>query len=96
MGLAENNFVKTPAAAPSTLGIDLPSPQTKRWVPRRKAQVVAAVRGGVLSLDEACHRYALTVEEFLSWQRALDRFGIEGLCITHAQEHRTLENRAAR
>jgi hypothetical protein len=95
MGLAENDFVETPVA-PSMLGIDLPSPQTKRWVPRRKAQVVAAVRGGVLSLDEACHRYSLTVEEFLSWQRALDRFGLEGLCITHAQECRTLENRAAR
>jgi hypothetical protein len=95
MGLAENNFVKA-HMAPSMLGVELPSPQTKRWVPRRKAQVVAAVRGGVLSLDEACHRYALTVEEFLSWQRALDRFGLEGLCITHAQEHRAQESRAAR
>jgi len=35
---------------------------------RRKAEVVAAVRGGLLSLEEACSRYTLTVDEFLSWQ----------------------------
>lgn len=68
--------------------MELPRPDTKRWVPRRKAQVVAAVRGGVLDLDEACQRYALTVEEFLSWQRAIDSFGLPGLRATHAQEYR--------
>ena len=46
----------------------LPAPGTKRWVIRRKAEVVAAVRGGLLSLEEACARYTLTVEEFLAWQ----------------------------
>jgi hypothetical protein len=30
---------------------DLPSPGTKRWVIRRKAEVLAAVRGGLLSVD---------------------------------------------
>jgi hypothetical protein len=67
---------------------ELPDPGTKRWVPRRKAQVVAAVRGGALSLDEACVRYALTAEEFLTWQRAIDRYGLAGLRATHAQEYR--------
>ncbi len=67
---------------------DLPPPRTARWVPRRKAQVVEAVRGGILSLDEACSRYALTVEEFLTWQRAIDKFGLAGLRATHAQEYR--------
>ena len=57
---------------------DLPPPGTKRWVIRRKAEVVAAVRGGLLSLDEACNRYTLSVEEFLSWQRAIDRYGVRG------------------
>src|SRR5262245_33218680 len=42
----------------------LPSPKTRRWVARRKAEVVAAVCGGLLTLDEACERYAMTVEEF--------------------------------
>ena len=29
---------------------------TKRWVIRRKAEVIAAVRGGLLSIEEACSR----------------------------------------
>jgi Protein of unknown function (DUF1153) len=33
---------------------DLPPPETRRWVARRKAQIVAAVRAGVLSLEDAC------------------------------------------
>jgi len=70
---------------------DLPAPETKRWVTSRKAQVVAAVRGGLLSLSEACERYALSVEEFLSWQHAIERFGLDGLRATRAQEYRHLE-----
>ncbi len=70
-----------------TMFADLP-PAGTRWVPRRKAQVVLAVRGGVISLDEACNRYALTVEEFLFWQRAVDKYGLAGLRATHAQEYR--------
>ena len=58
-------YVIGPDGAPLTIA-DLPPPSTKRWVIRRKAQVVAAVRGGLLSLEEACSRYTLTVEEFLS------------------------------
>jgi hypothetical protein len=67
---------------------DLPVAGESRWVPRRKAQVVAAVRGGLLSLDDACVRYALTVEEFLSWQTAMKKYGLAGLRATHAQEYR--------
>ena len=44
---------------------DLPATDTPRWSPRRKAEVVAAVRGGLLTLDEARIRYTLTEEEFL-------------------------------
>jgi hypothetical protein len=40
--------------------------------------VVVAVRGGLLSLEDACRRYTLTVEEFLAWQRAIERFGLPG------------------
>jgi hypothetical protein len=50
---------------------DLPLPGTKRWVIRRKAEVVAAVRGGLLSLEEACSRYALNPDEFLCWQQSI-------------------------
>ena len=66
----------------------LPPPETKRWVIRRKAEVVAAVRGGLLSLEDACRRYSLTVEEFLSWQRAIDAHGLPGLRATRIQYYR--------
>jgi len=49
---------------------------------------VAAVRGGLISLDDACKRYTLTVEEFLAWQRAIERFGMPGLRATRVQQYR--------
>jgi len=66
----------------------LPPPDTKRWVVRRKAIVVAAVRSGALSIQEACRRYKLSVEEFLAWQRAIDRHGVPGLRVTRLQIYR--------
>ena len=66
---------------------DLPPPDTKRWVARRKAEVVAAVRGGLLTLEEALARYNLTPEEFVGWQRALDRHGLAGLRATRARTY---------
>ncbi len=71
---------------------DLPPIDTKRWVIRRKAEVVAAVRGGLLSIDEACRRYTLSVEEFLSWQRAIEAHGLPGLRATRVQEYRTVSH----
>jgi hypothetical protein len=81
------SYVIGPDGSPLTLA-DLPPPSTRRWVIRRKAEVVAAVRGGLLSLDDACKRYTLTVEEFLAWQHAIDRFGLAGLRATRVQQYR--------
>ena len=67
---------------------DLPSPDTKRWVARRKAVVVDAVRNGAISLEEACRRYELSVEEFLAWQRAIELHGVAGLRVTRLQIYR--------
>jgi hypothetical protein len=67
---------------------NLPAPGTKRWVIKRKAVVVAAVRGGLLSLEEACSRYMLTVDEFLSWQYSIDQYGLAGLRSTRTQKYR--------
>jgi hypothetical protein len=64
---------------------DLPLPDTKRWVIRRKAAVVAALRDGLLSLEEAGDRYAMSSDEILSWQHCVDRFGIAGLRTTRTQ-----------
>jgi hypothetical protein len=66
----------------------LPPANTKRWVIRRKAEVVAAVRAGVISLEDACSRYKLSMEEFLSWQRLIDSHGLAGLRVTRLQDYR--------
>ncbi|WP_425598567.1 DUF1153 domain-containing protein [Azospirillum brasilense] len=76
-----------PAGRPMTEN-DLPPPDTKRWVMRRKAEVVAGVRSGLISLEEACRRYTLSVEEFLSWQRLIDSHGMRGLRATRLQDYR--------
>jgi len=67
---------------------DLPLPGTKRWVIRRKAEVVAAVRGGILSLELACHRYMLSLEEYLSWQDSIDSYGFAALRVTRLNDYR--------
>jgi hypothetical protein len=67
---------------------DLPAPTTERWVASRKAIIVAAVRGGLLSMSDACARYRLTTEEFLNWQTQVDRNGLQGLRTTRIQEYR--------
>jgi len=80
-------YVIGPDGSPLTVS-DLPPTSTRRWVIRRKAEVVAAVRGGLLSLEEACDRYTLTVEEFLNWQSSIDEHGLAGLRTTRIQEYR--------
>lgn len=80
-------YVIGPDGSPLTIA-DLPPTTTRRWVIRRKAEVVAAVRGGLLSLEEACKRYTLTVEEFLSWQQSIDEHGLAGLRTTRIQHYR--------
>ena len=71
----------------------LPPGNTSRWVARRKAEIVAAVDGGLLTIDEVLIRYRLSLEEFVSWRRALDRAGIAGLKVSSAQHERDLRRR---
>ncbi|WP_295634575.1 DUF1153 domain-containing protein [Novosphingobium sp.] len=71
----------------------IPPADTTRWVARRKAEVVAAVNGGLLSVDEALMRYGLSLEEFESWRITLRRVGMPGLRITHTQDHGHLRKR---
>ena len=79
---------------------DLPHPDTERWVPRRKAEVVIAVRNGLLTVDEACSRYRLSQEEFAHWEALIDRHGVKGLRVTRARQLRretsTVERRPGR
>ena len=57
---------------------ELPSPGQRRTV-RRKAALIEVVCGGWLAIDEACRRYALSVDEFLAWERDLNRNVVPGL-----------------
>jgi hypothetical protein len=66
----------------------LPPPDTRRWVVRRKAAVVAAVQSGKLTLEEACRRYNLSEEEFRGWQHAFEAHGLPGLRATRLQQYR--------
>lgn len=75
--------------------VDLPPPETKRWVPRRKAVIVNAVRCGAISLEEVCRRYQLSVEEFVAWQRAIETNGVPGLRVTRLQMYRSHARRRA-
>ena len=71
------------------LGVwDLPS-RDARWTPLRKAKIVVAVRGGLISADEVFGRYGLTLEELEIWQRDFDRNGIKGLRVTRIRRPRT-------
>ncbi|MDB5448068.1 MAG: hypothetical protein JWQ97_3385 [Phenylobacterium sp.] len=80
-------YVIGPGGRPLTLD-DLPPANTGRWVIRRKAEVVAAVRGGLLSLDDALARYGISAEEFESWTAAVARHGTAGLRVTRLQQYR--------
>lgn len=72
----------------------LPPADTRRWVMRRKAQVVAAVRNGLLTFNEACERYSLSEEEFRSWMHLLEQHGLRGLRATRMQEYLPAEERS--
>ena len=67
---------------------NLPPADTRRWVVRRKAAVVAAVQSGKLTIEEACRRYNLSEEEFRAWQRAFEAHGLPGLRATRLQQYR--------
>ncbi len=81
------NGVIGPTGKPLTVE-SLPPPDTMRWVIRRKAEVVAAVRNGLIGRDEACERYRLSTEEFLNWEQLIESRGMLGLRVTRLQEYR--------
>jgi hypothetical protein len=67
---------------------DLPPQNTKRWVARRKAVVVAAVDHGLLEAGEACEMYQLSSEELELWRDAVRRHGAAALRVTAIQKYR--------
>jgi hypothetical protein len=66
-------------------------PYKGRWVARRKAEVVNAIARGVLTAEEACSRYCLSIEELSSWQQLLGSSGLRGLRVTRTREYRPFQ-----
>jgi hypothetical protein len=64
----------------------LPASDTRRWSARRKGEIVAAVEGGLLSAEEACSIYELSMDEFLSWKSAVALHGLAGLRARHPRQ----------
>jgi hypothetical protein len=83
----EKRYVVGPDGEPLTVA-NLPPANTRRWVARRKAIVVSAVRGGLITLDEAMDRYNLTAEEFLTWEHSLQVGGLMALRVKSARSGR--------
>ena len=67
----------------------------QRWTVRRKAAVIEAIRGGWLPIEEACELYNISVDEFLAWERDMDRHGIHGLRTTRYQIYRDTDAQRA-
>ncbi len=67
---------------------DLPSSGNTYWVSRRKAEVLAAIDGGMLTIEETCTRYRLSLEELAASRRSIERAGIRGLRVTRLQDYR--------
>src|SRR5437868_13305972 len=62
--------------------------RSRRWTIRRKAALLEAVRSGMLSLETASQRYALSLEELRTWERDFERYGVYGLRATRLQIYR--------
>lgn len=91
----EVKVVTGPLGEPMTRA-DLPPPSTTRWVMRRKAQIVSAVHGGLITESEACDIYGLSPDELLSWKTLVEKCGMLGLRITKIQHYRNLIDRNVR
>ena len=50
--------------------------------------MVAPLESGLLTIDEACERNSLTMEELALWQSSGDRLGMQGLRLTRIQHCR--------
>ncbi len=83
-GDSPSRTVIDPYGDPLTIDT-LPPTNTVRWVPRRKAQVVCAIREGLISRHDASDRYGISDAELFSWERLLESHGPRALRVTSRQ-----------
>lgn len=83
--------IPTPPHKPRTEradGLIIGEPCT-RWSPRRKEDVLLALRRGTHTLEQVLACYpSLSAEEVASWQDLYHRHGYTGLCVTKLQRTR--------
>ena len=63
----------------------LPPSSTQHWRIRLKAKVVVAVESGLITREEACARYRMSVEEYFEWRRRVERSGLARWVTRHAK-----------
>jgi hypothetical protein len=73
-----------PNGRPLTVA-DLPPCDLKHWLPGHKAKIATAVRGGLITADEVCKRYKLTLEELETWEQSLASGGIDALRVSRSR-----------
>ena len=71
---------------------ELPAMQSIRWVWRRKVELVVAVRGGLISFEEARQHFSLSTDEFQAWESDLDRYGSSGLRVSRRRNERNMDS----
>jgi transposase-like protein len=67
---------------------ELPPSNPQRWTAARKAAMLEALRRGKLTIEEACQRYAISIEELRAWERHFERHGVYGLRAKRIQLYR--------
>jgi hypothetical protein len=82
-------------ADPLELVPDLPRPD-QRWTVARKATVIQAVRGGWVPIEDVCALYNVSPDEFVAWERDIDRYGAPGLRATRVQIYRITDKQRGR
>jgi hypothetical protein len=80
------NYVNGPDGQIITIN-DLPDPKG-RWTAKRKAVVIAAVRGGLLTLSDATARYKFSASELARLGELLNGHSQEGLRTTYVKQYR--------
>lgn len=81
------SYVIGPDGSPLTEA-DLPSPRTRRWSLRRKADIVSAINGGLVSRQDATARYGLSEEKLTDWMREVEEAGLLGPRATRVKKYR--------
>lgn len=69
----------------SRADLDLPPPDTVRWVASRKLAVLRGIAFGLIARQEAIYTYGLSDEELYGWVRAAAKSGLNGLKVTAGQ-----------